>query len=263
MTVVLCGVGGDTGNVRPVPQVDADGRFEYVPIPEKGPTTGTSTYGSLPQRYGDGSLADLLAGVRPGSDGGWLTDPDTVAAHPVHHDPNLDALTYGEHRPAYVSRLRGLDPGDVVAFYTGLRGPDSDEKHRYLFGYLTVGAEPTVLDPEMDPGAKRRALETHPQNAHTRRFQAAGDLYYHDESVTDRPETVVIVDGCEPGGLLDRAVRLSDRRQGPNYYMASELVERLTPESAGEGGVHLGGIKPAIRAEVSRQRFLDVLDRRP
>ena len=263
MTVVLCGVGGDTGNVRPVPQVDADGRFEYLPIPEKGPTTETGTYGSLTQRYGDGPLADLLTGVRPGSNGGWLTDPDTVAAHPVHYDPNLDALSYGEHRPAYVSRLRGLDPGDIVAFYTGLRGPDSDEKHRYLFGYFTVGAKPTVLDPELDLDAKRRALETHPRNAHTKRFQAAGDLYYHDDSFTDRPETVVVVDGRDPGGLLDRAIRLSDRRQGPNYYMTPELVDRLAPESAGEGGVHLGGIKPAIRAEVSREQFLEMLDRRP
>ena len=60
VTVVLCGVGADTGNVRPVPAVDADGRFEYVPIPEKAATAETATYGALSQRFGDESLADLL-----------------------------------------------------------------------------------------------------------------------------------------------------------------------------------------------------------
>jgi len=67
LTVVLCGVGADTGNVRPVPRVDGDGRFDYVPIPEKGPTTEEATYGSLESRHGDGSLAETLDGIRPGA----------------------------------------------------------------------------------------------------------------------------------------------------------------------------------------------------
>jgi len=259
VTVLLCGVGADTGNVRPVPRVDDAGRFEYVPIPEKGATTETATYGSLPARTSDGTLADGIDAVRPGSDGDWTTSRDAVAAQAVHRDPNLDALTYGEHRPAYVSRLRELDPGDVVAFYGGFRGPDTDCKHRYLFGYLTVAAEPVVLAPEMDHGAIADALDEHPENAHAKRFAAHGDLYYHDPAFVDAPESVVVVPGREPGGVLDRAVRLSDDRVGPNYYMADAVERALRPARDGAHGAHLGGFKPAVECDVTPDAFQSFL----
>jgi hypothetical protein len=246
MTVLLCGVGADSGNVRPVPAVDADGRFEYVPIPEKGATTETATYGSLPRRTGDGSLADVVE---------WVTDPESVRDCAVHRDPNLDALTYGEHRPPYVRQLAALDPGDVVAFYAGFRGPDSDYKHRYLFGYLTVADDPETLHPD-DPHAEKAAvLDDHPANAHAKRFAAHGDCYYHDPAFTDRVEPVAVVPGREPGGLLDRAVRLSDDRVGPNYYMADDVADALAPDRDGAHGPHLGGFKPAIRCDVDAERF--------
>ena len=262
MTVVLCGVGADTGNVRPVPAVDADGRFEYVPIPEKGATSETATYGSLDQRHGDGTLAELLDSVRPNSTGDWLTDPAAISDQPVHHDPNLDALTYGEHRPGYVSRLRDLEPGEVVGFYAGFPGPDSEYKHRYLFGYFTVAATPEILDPEMADEDKRAVLDRHPENAHARRFEGNGNLYYHDPTFTDRPRPVVIVPGREPGGLLDRAIRLSDSRRGPNYYMSDGVADTLAPVSCTEHGTHLGGFKPAIECDVDGETFVEFVRQR-
>jgi len=255
VTVVLCGVGGDTGNVRPVPPVDADGRFEYVPIPEKGATTETATYGSLDRRHGEGTLADLLDGVRPNSEGEWVTDPAAVRDQPVHRDPNLDALTYGEHRPGYVSTLRELAPGDAVAFYGGFSGPDTDYKHRYLFGYFTVAAEPTVLEPGARIEEKRATLADHPENAHAKRFAGRGDLYYHDPAFTDRPRPVVVVPGREPGGLLARAVRLSDPRRGPNYYMREAIADALAPARSTEHGTHLGGFKPAVACDLDAEAF--------
>lgn len=255
VTLVLCGVGADTGNVRPVPAVDADGRVEYVPIPEKGETAETATYGTIERRHADGVLAEGIEGVRPGSDGHWVTDEGAIRDQPVHHDPNLDALTYGEHRPGYVAKLRDLDPGDVVAFYGGFPGPESDYKHRSLFGYFTVADAPTVLDPGMSHDQKRRLLDDHPENAHTRRFEGHGDLYYHDPEFTDRPRPVVVVPGREPGGLLDRAVRLSDRRRGPNYYMDEDVAATLHPASRTDHGTHLGGFKPAVRCDLSGEAF--------
>jgi len=256
VTVVLCGVGADTGNVRPVPRVDADGRFEYVPIPEKGATAETATYDSIPRRFGDGVLADLLEGVRPNSDGEWVTDAAAVGATPVHHDPNLDALTYGEHRPGYVARLRELDPGDVVAFYAGFPGPETEYKHRHLFGYFTVAESPVVLDPELAHEDKAAILDAHPENAHARRFEGHGELYYHDPAFTDRPRPVVIVPGRDPGGLLDRAIPLSDRRRGPNYYMDERVVDVLAPASSTDNGTHLGGFKPAVECDVDPEAFV-------
>ncbi|PSQ06366.1 hypothetical protein BRC95_05785 [Halobacteriales archaeon QS_5_68_33] len=214
MTVVLCGVGADTGNVRPVPGVDAEGRFEYVPIPEKGATTETATYGSIPCRHRDGVLADLLDGVRPGSEGEWLTDGAAIRDQPVQ---------------AY--------------------------KHRYLFGCFTVAEAPTVLDPDMAREDKRALLDAHLGNAHRNRFEGRGDLYYHDPTFTDRPRPVVVLPGREPGGLLDRAVRLSDRRRGPNYYMSEDVAAVLEPATETDHGTHLGGFKPAVRCAVDPGRF--------
>jgi hypothetical protein len=254
VTVVLCGVAGDTGNVRPVPAVDGAGRVEYVPIPEKGPTSETATYGSIPRRHGDGSLAGLLTGVRPNSEGAWLTG-DALRDQPVHHDPNLDALTYGEHRPGYVAALRGLGPGDAVGFYAGFPTPESDYKHRHLFGWFEVAAPPTVLSPDDDPARVEESLAAHPENAHAKRHAGNGALYYHDETFTDRPRDVVIVEGRR-GGLLDRVVRLSDARHGPNYYMEEATADVLAPVRRTDRGVHLGGIKPAVACDVATERFV-------
>ncbi len=254
MTVLLCGVAGDTGNVRPVPAVDRAGRVEYVPIPEKGPTSETATYGTVPRRHGDGVLADLLTAVRPNSEGTWLDGP-AVDECPVHHDPNLDALTYGEHRPGYVTRLRDLGPGDAVGFYAGFPTPDSDYKHRHLFAWFEVATEPTVLSPSLATDEVRARLADHSENAHAKRVAGNGSLYYHDPSFTDRPRDVVVVDGAR-GGCLDRAVRLSDARHGANYYMAETVAATLQPVRRTERGVHLGGIKPAVRCDVSTERFV-------
>jgi hypothetical protein len=263
MTIVLCGVGADTGNLRPVPPVDEDGRFEYVPIPEKGATTETATYGSLDQEHGDGSLADLVEAVRPNSDGEWLTDPAAIRGQPVHWDPNLRALTYGEHRPGYVAKLRELEAGDVVAFYGGFRGPETEYKHRYLFGYVTVAAAPTVLEPDAPMDVKRATLAAHPENAHAKRFAGNGDLYYHDPAFTDRPRPVVLVSGRKPGGLLDRAIRLSERRHGPNYYMRDGVANALAPAATTDRGTHLGGFKPAVSCDVGTDTFREFIRTRP
>lgn len=254
MTVLLCGVAGDTGNVRPVPAVDEAGRVEYVPIPEKGPTSETATYGSLPRRHGDGVLADRLTGVRPNSEGAWL-EGAALRDQPVHRDPNLDALTYGEHRPGYVAALRELEPGDAVGFYAGFPTPDSEYKHRHLFGWFEVAEHPTVLSPDDDEATVERALAAHPENAHAKRFAGNGALYYHDPSFTDRPRDVVVVSGRR-GGLLDRVVRLSDARHGPNYYMDETVADVLAPTRRTDRGVHLGGIKPAVTCDVSTERFV-------
>lgn len=263
MTVVLCGVAADTGNVDPVPSVDADGRFEYVPIPEKGPTTETATFGSIQQRHGEGSMADLLDRIRPNSEGEWLTDPAAIREQPVHHDPNFGALTYGEHRPGYVGKLRTLEPGDVVAFYAGFPTPTSPYKHRHLIGWFTVERAPVVLEPSMEHAEKEAVFETHPRNAHAKRFAAYGDCYYHDPAFAGRARPVVIVPGRRPGGLLDRAIRLSDRRSGPNYYMDETVVERLNPTGGGSNGVHLGGFKPAIRCAIDADAFRTFVTREP
>lgn len=262
MTVVLCGVAADTGNVDPVPAVGPDGRFEYVPIPEKGPTMETATYGTIARRHGEGVLADDIDRVRPNSEGEWCEGRQALYDQPVHHDPNFAALTYGEHRPAYVARLSRLERGDAVAFYAGMPTRDAPEKHRYLIGWFTVDETPIVLEQDADHARKAAVFDAHPENAHAKRFAAYGDCYYHDPAFSGRAKSVVVVPGRTPGGLLDRAIRLSDRRRGPNYYLRDDLASALDAPPSGDHGVHLGGIKPTIRCPIDASAFETLLDRR-
>ncbi|MFC6726514.1 hypothetical protein ACFQE1_19530, partial [Halobium palmae] len=200
MTVVLCGVGGDAGNVSPDPTVDGTGRFEYLPIPEKCDSAETASYGTIPLRHGEGTLADRIDWLKPKAEDLDGDDPEGVRTHPLHRDPNFEHLTYGEHRrrpSPYVQTLAALDPGDVVAFYTGLRPEDGGKKHRYLIGYFAVDSA-TLIDPDLPAEEKRALLARHPHNAHAKRFEARGALYYQDPDNDAPVKPVVVVDGREP-----------------------------------------------------------------
>jgi hypothetical protein len=248
MTVVFCGVGGDTTNVDPAPAADEYGRFEYVPIPEKCETTEADSYGTLQARHRDASLAAGLRRVYT-SRGEWDDRREVLENHPVHHDPNFERFTYGEHRPGYVSRLRDLEAGDAVAFYTGLVRPDDEYMNRHLVGYFAV-ASVAVVDPDDDYETVRETLAAHPHNAHTKRFRARGELYYDD-----RP--VVVVDGTAPGGLLRTARRLTEWRDG-RFATTPAVTERLFP--AADGRVGLGSRKPARVSTLPTDEFVAAVE---
>ncbi|ELZ20903.1 Nmad3 family putative nucleotide modification protein [Natrinema limicola] len=251
MTVVLAGVGADSTNVGALAPLYDDGRFEYVPIPEKTrETTETETLGSWELRADDGVAADLTTRItpQPVGDGAETVTGDTLASWPLHRDPNFEALTYGEHRTSgYVSRLRALEPGDVVGFYAGLRRPDGDRAHRYLIGYVTV-ADVAVVSPDMSRSEREAILASHPENAHTKRAQD-GDLYL------EKP--VVIVDGREPGGLFERdPIRLSDYyvaegNERPQYYLRDEIESAWNVQAGGSNMM----FKPAYRCDLSGAAF--------
>ena len=66
MTVVLCGIGCDTTNAGRVAPLYPDGRFEYVPIPEKTRQTAeTETYGTWDLRHQEGVAVGLLTAITP------------------------------------------------------------------------------------------------------------------------------------------------------------------------------------------------------
>jgi hypothetical protein len=258
MAVVLVGVGADSGNVDPVPALLDGRRFEYVPIPEKSTeTTETKTLGSMPQRHGDGPLSALVDGIRPGSEGDWIRGEERIRTHPVHHDPNFEALTYGEGgKDSNINAIVDhLEAGDVLGFYTGLE--TAGRLHRYLFGYFTLATDPVVLDAETPAETRAAVLEEHHENAHAKRFAERGELYALDPDQPQGASRVVLADGCEPGGLLDRAVRLSGPVDRGNYYMAEEVAEKLDPNTT-----YLGGFKPAIRCEIPASAFVDFVDSR-
>ncbi|NKE35589.1 hypothetical protein GWG54_07125 [Natronococcus sp. JC468] len=255
MTVVLAGVGADSTNLGALGPLYDDGRFEYVPIPEKTRATDeTETLGSWPLRGGDGVAADLTTRIEPQPvrGGRETVTGDELESWPLHRDPNFEALTYGEHRTSgYVSRLRALEPGDVVGFYAGLRRPGGDRAHRYLIGYVTVDSV-AVVSPETPPETRRAVLEAHPENAHAKRARD-GELYL------EKP--VVIVDGREPGGLFDRhPIRLSDYyvREGnvrAQYYLREEIETAWNVRTGGANMMY----KPAYRCELSGEAFRELI----
>ena len=257
MTVVLVGVGADSGNVRPRPKIGPDRRFEYIPIPEKADVTAESrTFGSIPQRHGEGTLADLLAGIRPHDGADWITDDARIRGWPVHHDPNLGALTYGEGgKDQNVRAIERLGAGDALAFYTGLE--TEGYMHRYIFGYFTLAEEPVIIDRETETTKRRDLLRSRGSNAHAKRSVANNGLYAFDPDRPQGASRVALVEGREPGGLLDRAVRLSEPGSVGHFYMADSVADTLDPDTE-----YLGGFKPPVVCDISASVFTGFLERR-
>ncbi|QLG48015.1 hypothetical protein [Natrinema halophilum] len=251
MTVVLAGVGADSTNFGALGPLYDDGRFEYVPIPEKTRSTSEpETLGTWKLRVGNGVAADLTTRItpQPVHDGTESVTDDELESWPLHHDPNFEAMTYGEHRTSgYVSRLRALESGDVVGFYAGLRRPNGDRAHRYLIGYLTVD-DVVVIGPETPPADRKTLLAAHSENAHAKR--ARDDTLFLEK-------TIVIVDGREPGGLFNRdPIRLSDYyvkdgNERPQYYLREDIAAEWNVQAGGENMMY----KPAYRCDLSGSEF--------
>lgn len=269
MTVALLGVGADSTNASPTPPVYPDGTFEYIPIPEsQGPegTVETRTYGNTALRHQDAPMADYLDTIVPDPNEGTRFSGEQLADWPLHHDPNFEALTYGEttSRGSYTRILRTLEPGDLVAFYTGLRTDDAAYRHRYIIGYFTVAAVVDLQRVERDgrdvrfselPADERGALmDEHSENAHAKRFHATGEIAANDG--------LVIVDGTEPGGLLDEAFCISQHGGGGHHYLTDDLQEAFAPEPGGnpERNAHLGGIKTAHVLDIAPSSFRQLVE---
>jgi len=268
VTVALLGVGADSTNSAPTPPVYQGQHFEYIPIPESGGKEATieeKTYGNTDLRHQSGSIADYLEYIRPREQESRKITGDELAHWPLHHDPNLDELTYGETsgRSAYLSVLRNLNEGDVVAFYTGLKNERHDYTHRYIIGYLTVDAvvdfqslsDTTESQFSKLPETKREEImNDHRQNAHAKRFFATGEITSEDG--------LVIVDGRSPGGRLDETFRISKHRGGGHHYLTDELEEVFEPEQGGNPGrnSYLGGIKKAHRLKIPSDEFVEFIE---
>lgn len=223
MTILLLGVGADGQNSNPIAPVHEDGRFEYIPIPETVENTSeTRTYGTEQFRFQPGvQLSEYLNWIKPGGDDTRKKETsDAIANHPLHYDPDFDNLTYGESgaRSEYVNRLLDLEPGeDAVAFYAGLAR--NGRKHRYLIGYFVVN-EVVHLKNESDL-ERERIFEDHPHNAHSKRYFGNGESKHKE---------LVLVDGKEPGRLLERAkVKMSsyDPFGAHQYYLADDFVREF------------------------------------
>lgn len=269
MKVLFLGVGADTTNCSPTPPIHEDRRFEYIPIPESEGAEGTietKTYGNTELRHDSGTLADYLDSVRPGGRyDEWYSGTD-MEEWPLHHDPNFEALTYGESigRPDYVNKLRLLERGDIVAFYTGLQGSEISGRARYLIGYFTIESildlrriqyqGDTVGFSDLPDEEQTRLMKQHSENAHAKRFLSTGTLKADDDGV-------VIADGQQPGGRLEKAIKISEHRGGGHHYLSDEFKSELLLDSseAVSEEFYLGGIKQPHLIEVESDVFYQLV----
>lgn len=130
--VVLVRVGVDAGCGGIQGPLFKDGTFDFVCIPDsKG--VSVHTYGNMVGRY-DKPLADYFPESRR----------KLMADQHVHVDPEWETFTYGD--PTTPKRsLRHLKPGNLLVFYCGLQGWDSETGWNcdrrpalYLAGYFEV-----------------------------------------------------------------------------------------------------------------------------
>lgn len=281
MTVALIGVGADDSNSNPYPTVYDDGSFEYIPIPEAHPTIENRTYGTIARNHNGGSLsrardsdstlADVLEYIKPKGDGGETYVGDKLSNHPIHYDPNFSALTYGEVKSRNKNRIKHLTPesDDILAFYTGLTHRGSSTPHRYIIGYFTVnevidfshylGEHPPlnnygrlIVDdlPSSTRGQIEEKLATHSANAHVKRYEANGTI----------DPGLVIVDGKEPGGLMEKAYRISQPVPGGHGF-THEFEEEFNVQTTKKGRDTgwLGGFKKAHRLGISGSDFVKMV----
>lgn len=266
MTVALLGVGADSSNSSPTPPVYEDYRFEYIPIPESEGSSGTTetrTFGNTSLKHQDQKMADYLDYILPTEEENDKISGESLRKWPFHYDPNFESLTYGEciSRPAYVKVLRQLNPGDIVAFYTGLKHPDTRFKHRYIIGYFTIQElvdfeNLKTIDgekgfSELTESQQMELIGKHKENAHSKRFLATGSLKHG--------EGLIIVDGKEPGGLMNKAYPISRHNGGGHYYLKDDLLKQFSPKT-GNGKGYLGGFKQAHLLDIEPNNFVEIIE---
>jgi len=224
MTVTLIGVGADSDHVRPMPEIQEGGSFEYIPIAESWLTSEQYTYGTFPLQNQDGMATDIVNKISPfGKSGDWITDDELIRNHPVHHDPNFEELSFGDQdgRGGTGNTLRNLEEGQVLGFYAGF--DDDGDKNRYLYGYFTIKEVADLSD--LSGKSYRDRLRDFPGNAHAKRLIGSGKPKH---SGGDDEASLVIVDGTEPAGLLEKPVRMSSPMEGsPTHWLTREFIQHF------------------------------------
>lgn len=247
MTVVLVGVGADTDHVRPALQLTKEGKFDYIPIPETHPSSEAETYGTWKLPHRGIPASDFIDKISPHGNDEWIADQNTVTQHQVHHDPNFDAMTYGDRRGGGgkgATLVNRLEKGDVLGFYTGIkRGPNDEHLNRYLYGFMCVEGVHDFSDLEGEE--YRDALRNFPENAHSKRLEGAGEPKHDD---------VVIVDGTDPCKLLDEPILLSERiDKSPWYQVTKQFANEFNLQSGRKGICR----KFPLRLDLSADEFVN------
>jgi hypothetical protein len=213
--------------------VDAEGRFVYVPIPEK---FGTPFHPGLERRYGEVLPAlhrfcrqhncDLCAHLR---------FPQELLHYPMHLDPDFECLTYGNRGNTRGARLVKLAEGDLLVFFGGLRPVHHCEQ---TLIYALIGI---YVVQEVVPIANVRP-ERRYENAHARK--------------TNPGESDIVVRAMpEVSGRFDRCIPIGEWRSGA-YRVRQAVLDSWGGLSVKDGFIQRSAVPPSF---TNPARFLEWL----
>jgi Nucleotide modification associated domain 3 len=215
--------------------IDADGRFVYVPIPEK---RGTLFHPGLERRYGEvlPSLESFCGTHRRDlfSD---LRFPRVLMQHAMHLDPDFDTLTYGDDGARRGAGIREMHEGDLLVFYGGLR-PIHDCECKLIYALLGLYVVAEVL------AATSMPAERWHENAHVRKQ-------------TRRPTDIVVRAKPRLSGRFERCIPIGEWRDGA-YRVRKDVLNAWGGLSVRDGYIQRSAVPPQFHKPA---RFLKWLDK--
>ena len=211
MRVVLLRVAIDSGSRSGGCQGPflADGRFEYVPIPDYY-RDDRRTYGNTVGRHGRRLIEYIPPSLR-----------ERLSDQSMHVDPEFETFTYGDPTQPK-ARLRQLQEGDMLVFYAGLEGwGHHSPAALYIIGYFEVAR--AGIAASFKPSEVRSLFR---RNAHVR----------HPIAYEAEKNRLVLVKGSPKSRLLTKAVCVSEMGKNVDGRPLKVLWSEMQPIFGSFGG---------------------------
>jgi hypothetical protein len=206
--------------------------FVYVPIPEGAQRQGLAT----PYELVRPALA-RFAEAHPDAPQRAVQLPAALAGGNMHLDPDFQALTYGDTERRGRG-LAGLEAGDLVVFYAGLR-PVSPCVHTLVYALVGLYRVGEVVRLGTVPARRWH------ENAHTRRAE-------------HRPTDVIVRADPRASGRLRACVPVGELRDRA-YRLSTDVLDAWGGLSCRDGYLQRSAVPPRI---LDPARFLGWLERR-
>jgi putative DNA base modification enzyme with NMAD domain len=209
--------------------------FVYVPIPEAETQT---FHDGLATSYRDVVPAlKAFAASRCSSKIQDVTLPQALQQRYTHQDPDFGQLTYGDNGTRRGKVLGTFEPGDLVAFFAGLR-PCRACPQRLI--YAIIGAYRVGEVARLADVPRARWSE----NAHTRRGR-------------QRPDDVIVRADPRWGGRLRSGLPIGEWRDRA-YRVRRDLLEEWGGLSVRNGFIQRSAVPPTFN---DPSRFLAWFER--
>jgi hypothetical protein len=223
MQALLVRIGVDTAYGGWNAPVDAEGRFVYVPIPEK---RGTAFHPGLERRYGE--LLPALERFCNEHDCNLFADlrfPPSLLEYSMHLDPDFECLTYGDEGARRGAGMVNMDDGDLLVYYGGMR-PIHRCINRLVYALMGVFVVQEVVRVANVPDQRWY------ENAHVRKVKRS------DTDIVVRAKPVV-------SGRFERCVPIGEWRDGA-YRVRKDILNAWGGLSVKDGFIQRSAVPPSF-----------------